>query len=96
AAIAIAALNIPFAHLAGHWKAALFLTLALPGHFVFFGALLGLLPLLLGWLTRRRGAMTVAAVILQAAWICLIATDAKVFALYRFHLNAMVANMVFG
>lgn len=96
AAIAIAALNIPFAHLAGHWKAALFLTLALPGHFVFFGALLGLLPLLLGWLTRRRGVMTVAAVILQAAWICLIATDAKVFALYRFHLNAMVANMVFG
>ncbi|MFK3648876.1 DUF3413 domain-containing protein [Lysobacter enzymogenes] len=96
AAIAIAAFNIPFAHLAGHWKAALFLTLALPGHFVFFGALLGLLPLLLGVLTRRYGAMTAAAVVLQAAWICLLAADAKVFALYRFHLNAMVANMVFG
>ncbi|ALN57502.1 DUF3413 domain-containing protein [Lysobacter enzymogenes] len=96
AAIAIAALNIPFGHLAEHWKAALFLTLALPGHFLFFGALLGLPPLLLGWLTRRNGALTAAAVILQAAWICLLVTDAKVFALYRFHLNAMVANMVFG
>ncbi|MGO1072957.1 DUF3413 domain-containing protein [Lysobacter sp. CA199] len=95
-AIGIAALNIPFAHLAEHWKAAFFLTLALPGHFVFFGALLGLIPLLLGWTGRRMRWMTVSAVILQAAWICLLVTDAKVFALYRFHLNAMVANMVFG
>ncbi|MEH6421138.1 DUF3413 domain-containing protein [Pseudomonas sp. CGJS7] len=95
-AIAIAALNIPFAHLAEHWKGAIFLTLALPGHFVFFGALLGLIPLLLGRIGRRMRWMTVSAVILQAAWICLLVTDAKVFALYRFHLNAMVANMVFG
>lgn len=96
AAIAIAAFNIPFAHLAQQWKAAFFLTLALPGHFLFFGALLGLIPLLLGWISRRMRWMTVAAVALQTAWLCLLVTDAKVFALYRFHLNAMVANMVFG
>lgn len=95
-AIGIASLNIPFAHLAEHWKAAFFLTLALPGHFVFFGALLGVLPLLLGWIGRRLSWMTVSAVVLQAVWLCLLVTDAKVFALYRFHLNAMVANMVFG
>lgn len=96
AAIAIAASNIPFAHLAEHWKAALFLSLALPGHFLFFGALLGLVPLALGGLSRRASWMTVAAVVSQAAWLCLLIADAKVFALYRFHLNAMVANMVFG
>ncbi len=96
AAIAIAASNIPFEHLSAHWKGAFFLTLALPGHFLFFGALLGLPPLLLGRLSGRLGWTTVAAVVLQAAWICLLVADAKVFALYRFHLNAMVANMVFG
>lgn len=95
-AIAIAASNIPFAHLAEHWRAAFFLTLALPGHFVFFGALLGLIPLLLGGVSRRASWMTVAAVVLQTVWLCLLVADAKVFALYRFHLNAMVANMVFG
>lgn len=96
AAVMIAALNVPFEHIAGQAKATLFLAVALPGHFLFFGALFGLVPLLLGWISRRPGWMTVAAVLVQAAWICLLLTDAKVFALYRFHLNAMVANMVFG
>lgn len=96
AAIAIAGFNIPFGHLAEHWKAAFFLTVALPGHFLFFGALLGVVPLLLGWIGRRMRWTTIAAVLLQSAWICLLVADAKVFALYRFHLNAMVANMVFG
>lgn len=95
-AVAIAALNVPYEHLAGHGRAAVFLAVALPGHFLFFGALLGLVPLLLGWVTRRPRWMTISAVAVQAAWICLVLADAKVFALYRFHLNAMVANMVFG
>ncbi|MEI2455623.1 MULTISPECIES: DUF3413 domain-containing protein [Lysobacter] len=96
AAIAIAASNIPFAHLTEHWKAGVFLALALPAHFVFFGAVLGLQALLLGWATRSVRVLGAAAVLPHAAWICLLLIDAKVFALYRFHLNAMVANMVFG
>lgn len=95
-AVAIASLNVPFGSGTLGWKGALFLGLALPGHFLFFGALLGLLPLALGWALRSTRAATVLAVIVQTLWICLLIADAKVYALYRFHLNAMVANMVFG
>ncbi len=71
-----------------------YLAVALPGHLLAFGALAGLLPLLMGlW---PRSALSLSAVLLQGLWLCLLLVDAKVFTLYRFHLNAMVVNMVFG
>jgi membrane-anchored protein YejM (alkaline phosphatase superfamily) len=91
----IACSNIPLSGL-DHWQAIAFLLLALPGHFLFFGAALVLPAWLLGRLSGRPRRMTAVAVVLQLLWIVLLVADAKVFALYRFHLNAMVANMLFG
>lgn len=95
-AVLITSTNTPFTQ--SHWegRSALFLLTALPGHFIFFGALLGLPALLLGRTLRSHAWMIASAVVLQTLWICLLLADAKVFALYRFHLNAMVLNMLFG
>ncbi len=91
----IACTNIPPAGLDGG-RAIAFLLLALPGHFLFFGALLALPAWLLGRISGRPRWGMALAVALQFLWIVLLVADAKVFALYRFHLNAMVANMLFG
>lgn len=95
-AAAISAANLPFDELAADPTGVVFLALALPAHFLLFGGLLALPPLLLGWLTRRPRTATTMAVIVQTAWICIVLANTKVFELYRFHLNGMVANMVFG
>lgn len=92
----ISASNIPFDEVATRWRALAFLALALPGHFLFFGAMVALPAWLVGRLVRDPRWMIGAAVVLQSLWIGLVLADAQVFALYRFHLNAMVANMIFG
>ncbi|HEY5782800.1 MAG TPA: sulfatase-like hydrolase/transferase [Lysobacter sp.] len=92
----ITASNIPFADIRWEWRSVLFLLTALAGHFLFFGALLGLPALLIGRLFGRARWMITAAIALQTLWIGLLLIDAKVFALYRFHLNGMVMNMVVG
>ncbi|MBU8974856.1 sulfatase-like hydrolase/transferase [Lysobacter sp. MMG2] len=95
-AVLITLSNIPLTDAASRWHSALFLMLALPGHFIFFGTLVALPAYLLGRFVRNPRWMIVVAVTLQTLWICLLLADAKVFALYRFHLNAMVVNMIFG
>lgn len=95
-AVLISATNIPFAQTRWEGRSVLFLLTALPGHFIFFGALLGLPALVVGRMLRSDRWMIASAVVLQTLWICLLLSDAKVFALYRFHLNAMVLNMLFG
>jgi membrane-anchored protein YejM (alkaline phosphatase superfamily) len=88
--------NIPLTEAGSQWHSALFLLLALPGHFIFFGTLVALPAYLLGRIVRDPRWMIGTAVLLQTLWLLLLLADAKVFALYRFHLNAMVANMIFG
>ncbi|MDR0182450.1 DUF3413 domain-containing protein [Lysobacter arvi] len=88
--------NIPLTEAGSVWRSALFLLLALPGHFIFFGAIVALPAYLLGRFVRDPRWMIGSAVLLQTLWLLLLLADAKVFALYRFHLNAMVANMIFG
>lgn len=95
-AIAIALGNIPWRDNPGGGLGQLYLGLALPGHFLAFGSLASAVAAVLALLRRRRRALTLAAIIGQGLWLCLLLVDAKVFALYRFHLNAMVLNMVFG
>ncbi len=95
-AIAIALGNTPVGDNPGGALGLGYLAVALPGHFLAFGALVSLLPLLLGLWRRSPRALVASAVLLQALWLGLLLVDAKVFALYRFHLNAMVLNMVFG
>ncbi|SMR80380.1 MULTISPECIES: DUF3413 domain-containing protein [Stenotrophomonas] len=88
--------NVPLRDNPGGTLGLAYLAIALPGHLLAFGALAGLLPLAIGLWQRNARALSVSAVICQGLWLCLLLVDAKVFALYRFHLNAMVANMVFG
>lgn len=95
-AAAIALGNVPLRDNPGGATGLAYLAIALPGHLLAFGALVGLLPLLLGLWPRRARTLSVSAVLLQGLWLCLLLVDAKVFTLYRFHLNAMVVNMVFG
>lgn len=94
-AIAIAAGNIPWLQRPGGLPGLAYLGIALPGHFLFFGAVASGLPLLLLRL-RRQGAWVAVAMLCQGLWLALLLVDAKVYALYRFHLNAMVLNLVFG
>lgn len=95
-AAAIALGNVPLRDNPGGAAGLAYLAIALPGHLLAFGALAGLLPLLLGLWPRSARILSVSAVLLQGLWLCLLLVDAKVFTLYRFHLNAMVVNMVFG
>ena len=95
-AIAIALTNIPLRANPGGTLGQLYLALALPGHFLAFGSLASAVAVALALCRRRYRALIVAAIIGQGLWLCLLLVDAKVFALYRFHLNAMVLNMVFG
>ena len=95
-AIGISATNIPWTANPGGMLGRLYLALAVPGHFLAFGALVMLPALLVGLWTRSARPLTITAVVMQGLWLCLLMVDAKVFALYRFHLNAMVLNMVFG
>lgn len=95
-AAAIALGNVPLRDNPGGSAGMAYLAIALPGHLLAFGALAGLLPLLLGLWPRTARTLSISAVLLQGLWLCLLLVDAKVFTLYRFHLNAMVVNMVFG
>ncbi|WP_313344556.1 sulfatase-like hydrolase/transferase [Stenotrophomonas sp.] len=95
-ACAIALGNTPLGDNPGGALGLGYLALALPGHFLAFGALVSLVPLALGLWARSPRPLLASAVVLQGLWLCLLLVDAKVFALYRFHLNAMVLNMVFG
>ncbi|MCU1066245.1 DUF3413 domain-containing protein [Stenotrophomonas maltophilia] len=95
-AAAITLGNVPLRDNPGGGAGLAYLAIALPGHLLAFGALAGLLPLLLGLWPRSARTLSVSAVLLQGLWLCLLLVDAKVFTLYRFHLNAMVVNMVFG
>lgn len=95
-AVTLAAGNMPWADNPGGDRGRLYLALAASGHFLAFGALASLLPAALGLWPRSTRSLTITAVAAQGLWLCLLLVDAKVFALYRFHLNAMVLNMVFG
>jgi len=95
-AVAIALGNAPLHDNPGGALGLGYLAVALPGHFLAFGALVSLLPLAVGLWPRSPRPLVASAVLLQGLWLCLLLVDAKVFALYRFHLNAMVLNMVFG
>ncbi|AYZ71000.1 DUF3413 domain-containing protein [Stenotrophomonas maltophilia] len=88
--------NVPLYDNPGGHQGLAYLAIALPGHLLAFGALAGALPLLLGLWPRSARTLSISAVLLQGLWLCLLLVDAKVFTLYRFHLNAMVLNMVFG
>lgn len=74
----------------------LFIALALPGHF-FFLALLLSLPVYFAWrFLRSELPSLILAAMLFAVAILVVLVNARVFELYRFHLNGMVLNLVSG
>lgn len=92
---AIAFYNVPLALiLSGDWSA-LFLPLALPGHFILISLLLALIAYPLFMVLRARTAVVLITLI-YSIFIIIVFTDVKVFSLYRFHLNSMVWNMLVG
>lgn len=76
--------------------AGIFLLLALPGHF-FFLALVIYFPLrLVARLCRNESATMAIAALLFASFVLVVLINARVFELYRFHLNGMVLNLLSG
>ena len=74
----------------------LFLSLALPGHF-FFIALILYLPLsIAGRLIHSKRRIVIPAAILFSLLVFIIFVDARIFELYRFHINGMVLNLLTG
>ena len=93
----IAFANVPHDQLLGGPSARpAFLIAAALGHFGFFALLLALPGFLLYCICGSRKLLTVSVVVLNTAWVLVLLADAKVFALYRFHLNGMVLNMLLG
>jgi len=73
-----------------------FLVLALPGHYALL-AFLPWLPLaLLALLLPRRAVVVGAALTAYVVLVMVVIVDTQVFALYRFHLNGMVVNLLTG
>lgn len=64
-AAAIALGNVPLRDNPGGSAGLAYLAIALPGHLLAFGALAGLLPLLLGLWPRTARTLSISAVLLQ-------------------------------
>lgn len=74
----------------------LFLGLALPGHF-FLIALVLYLPLsIAGKFVHSKRNIVIPAAIVFSLFVFIIFVDARVFELYRFHINGMILNLLTG
>src|SRR4030095_2437548 len=72
---------------------AIFRILIVPGHFLLLAAPVGALVALLSVTVPAR-YMRIGAVTLFGLLAALVVADVRVFALYRFHLNSMVWNLL--
>jgi len=76
--------------------AMVFFGLALSSQFLLFALLLSALPYLVHRIFTSAWLSKIVAVAVFGLATALIITDAKVYELYRFHLNAMALNLFFG
>jgi len=77
-------------------RSSLFLGIALTGHF-FFIALILYLPLsIAAKFVHSKRSIVIPAAIIYSLLIFIIFINARVFELYRFHLNGMVLNLLTG
>lgn len=95
-ATVIAFVNVPVDAMASLGGPGAFIFLALPVHFFVLVLLIALVlsPLLI--LGRLEKATLIFVATVYGAFLTLVFTDARVFALYRFHLNGMVWNLMTG
>ncbi|MDC1287920.1 sulfatase-like hydrolase/transferase [Gammaproteobacteria bacterium] len=88
--------TIPGDQLSTLTRGALFVSLALPGHF-FFIALILYLPLSIATkLVHSKRRIVIPAALLFSLFVFIIFVDARIFELYRFHINGMVLNLLTG
>lgn len=77
-------------------RGTLFLGLALPGHFLFISLILYFPLSIAGKFVQSTQSIIIPAAILYSLLVFIILIDARVFELYRFHINGMVLNMMTG
>ena len=92
----ITATVVPASQWSASPGAALFLALALPGHFFFLALLLSIPVRIASRFMRNEFLAIYFASVIYAIFILLILIDVRVFELYRFHLNGMVFNLLSG
>ena len=73
-----------------------FYGLALVGQFLLLSVACSFIPYFVSMATRNQRLTRATATLVFGLGLALVITDAKVYELYRFHLNAMVLNLVFG
>lgn len=73
-----------------------FFLLALSAQFLLMACAITLLPYIVNVISRNEDIASGVAVLVFTLACALILTDTKVYALYRFHLNAMVLNLLFS
>lgn len=78
------------------WLAATFITLAIPGQLLSIALLPWPILALMALLRPSRRLLIVTAAAIYCALFLLVLVDTRVFALNRFHLNAMVWNLLTG
>jgi len=97
--VACNGLTVTAAHIAvgGQWQATwigLFQMGAMLAHFTVLAALLALPPWVLLRLRAPRAASTALAILLLGTLCVVVIINAKVYALYKFHLNTMVWHLM--
>jgi hypothetical protein len=93
-AVLITASIVPGDQLFSLSTGSLFLGLALPGHFFFF-ALLLFIPLSIAEKLLQPGQrLLIPVATLYSLFVLAIFINARVFELYRFHLNGMVVSLI--
>ena len=85
---------VPASQLLTLSRGSFFLGLALPGHFFFFALLLYFPLALAARLLRSSKKLILPVAILYTLFLMTIFVNAKVFELYRFHLNGMVVSLI--
>lgn len=78
------------------WQAKLYLTTAMTVHFVMLSLVLSLAIYLIHILVRTPAWRNAVCILLFSTAQLIVITNLKVYALYHFHLNGMVVNLLLG
>ncbi len=94
--ISIAGSNVPWQQISSDSTSLIFLLMAFPGHFFFYISLITGLVFLLSWFSKSSTRTSIVLMLLLSIFQGIIFVDAKIFELFRFHINSMVWNLMTG
>lgn len=92
----MAAISLSPVVLPAEWQAKLYLITAMTVHFVMLSLALSLAIYLINILVRAAAWRKGLCILLFSAAQLIVITNLKVYALYHFHLNGMVVNLLLG